>query len=75
MLHYAGCDGKPFASMINYPIMCVKRFTANFIKFMIRDYLKAFVLEFIFAVFRESLKCEKVKINENNKKVNFKILI
>lgn len=42
---------------------------------MIRDYLKAFVLEFIFAVLRESLKCEKVKINENNKKVNFKILI
>lgn len=71
MLHYAGYDGKPFASMINYPIMCVKRFIANFIKFMIRDYLKAFVPEFIFAVFRESLKFDEAKKEQKNILKNF----
>lgn len=46
--------------MINYPIM--KRVVVNFIKFMIRDYLKVFALEFVPVALSKSLKYTKLKV-------------
>ena len=51
--YYAEYDEK-FASMINCPIM--KRAVVNFIMFMISNYLKCSVLEFISVALSKSLK-------------------
>lgn len=67
MLYYAGCDGKPFASMINYPIM--KRVVVNFIMFMIRDYLKNFVS----AMLPKSLKFKQGSAAMNEQTLKFKL--